>query len=86
MMVRTQISIESELHSRIRVRAAALGISFAEYIRRLVDKDLAGLPRSIDHSIIFDLGTSKPSDIETQKDQLIAEAIASDKTGNSAVP
>ena len=85
-MVRTQISIESELHSRIRVRAAALGISFAEYIRRLVDKDLAGLPRSVDRSIIFDLGTSEPSDIAAQKDQLIAEAIASGKTGNSAVP
>ena len=86
MMVRTQISLESELHSQIRVRAAALGISFAEYIRRLVDQDLAGLPRSIDCSIIFDLGTSEPTDIAAQKDQLIAEAIASSKTGNSAVP
>ena len=86
MMVRTQISIESELHSRIRARAAALGISFAEYIRRLVDKDLACLPRNIDRSIIFDLGTSEPSDIAAQKDQLIAESTDSGKTDNSAVP
>ncbi len=86
MMVRTQISLQSELHSQIRVRAAALGISFAEYIRRLVDQDLAGVSRSIDRSIIFDLGTTEPSDIATRKDRMIAEATASGKPGAPEVP
>lgn len=86
MMVRTQISLDSELHSRLRVRAAELGVSFAEYIRRLVDQDLADNPRSINRSVIFDLGTSEPSDIATQKDQMIGEAMASGKPDHSAAP
>ena len=75
MMVRTQISLNSELHTKVRVRAAALGISIAEYMRRLVDQDLAGtLSRSCDPSIVFDLGTSKGADVASQKDQMIGAA------------
>lgn len=44
-----------------------------EYLRIVLGFDVFD-----DH---FDLGTSQPSDIETQKDQLIAEAIAAGKTG-----
>ena len=65
MTVRTQIFLEAELHSRARTRAAALGVSLAEYIRRLVDQDLAEFPRSSHRPIIFDPGTSEPSDIAT---------------------
>lgn len=86
MMVRTQISLDSELHIRVRARALALGVSLAEYIRRLVDQDLAEKPRSVDRSIIFDLGASETSDIATQKDQMIADATAAGKLRGSAMP
>ena len=84
MMVRTQISLNSELHTQVRARAAALGVSLAEYMRRLVDRDLADSPRSIDRSIVFDLGTSGTSDIASEKDRMIAEATAAGKLRHSA--
>lgn len=84
MMVRTQISLNSELHTRVRARAAALGVSFAEYVRRLVDRDLAESPRSIDRSIIFDLGTSGKSDIASEKDRMIGEATVAGKLRHPA--
>ena len=75
MMVRTQISLDAELHSRVRNRAARLGVSLAEYIRRLVDRDLADAPRKVDRSVIFDLGASASSDIASNKDRMIGEAF-----------
>ena len=86
MMVRTQISLDSELHIRARARAAALGVSLTEYIRRLVDRDLAESPRSIDRSIVFDLGTSKGTDIASEKDRMIGEAIDVGKRQRSNMP
>ena len=76
MMVRTQISLDAELHNRLRNRAARLGVSLAEYIRRLVDRDLAKAPRKVDRSVIFDLGASESSDIASNKDRMIGEAFA----------
>ena len=75
-MVRTQISLDSELHTRIRARAAEYGVSLAEYIRRLVDQDLAQPSRSVDRSIVFDLGTSEGTDIALEKDHMIGEAVS----------
>ena len=83
MMVRTQISLDSEMHAQTRKRAAKLAISLAEYIRRLVSRDLAESPRSIDRSIIFDLGTSGKSDIASDKDRMIGEAIVAGKRHRS---
>ena len=83
MMVRTQISLDSEMHAQTRERAAKLGISLAEYMRRLVEQDLAESPRSIDRSIIFDLGGSKSTDIASQKDHMIGEAIVAGKRQRS---
>ena len=84
MMVRTQISLNSELHKKVRARAAALGISIAEYMRRLVGQDLAGtLSRSCDRSIIFDLGTSKGADVASEKDQMIGVATGAEKCHHS---
>ena len=83
MMVRTQISLDAERHARVRARAAALGVSLAEYLRRLVDRDLAESPREVDRSIVFDLGASKGTDIASEKDRMIAEATESAKRGRS---
>ena len=79
MMVRTQISLDAELHSRVRGRAARLGVSLAEYIRRLVDRDLAEAPRKVDRSVIFDLGASGGSDIALNKSRMIGEAFGAAK-------
>ena len=74
MMVRTQISLDSERHAQVRARAAALGISLAEYVRRLVDRDFAQRPRGADRSVVFDLGTSRGTDIASEKADMIGEA------------
>lgn len=79
MMVRTQISLESERHAEARARAAAHGISLAEYVRRLVDRDLAERPRGADRSVVFDLGTSRGTDIASDKARMIAEATGAAK-------
>jgi hypothetical protein len=40
MMERTQIMLDAELQKRARKRASQLGISLAEYVRRLLARDL----------------------------------------------
>lgn len=75
-MERTQISLSREDHRRARQRAAELGVSLAEYIRRLVRRDL-GEPRA--HAgieAIFNLGSSsEPTDIARTKDADLAAAV-----------
>ena len=79
MTVRTQIRLDPERHALARARAAALGISLAEYVRRLVDRDLAEQPRGVDRSVVFDLGTSGGTDIASQKASMIGEATGAGK-------
>ena len=67
----------------VRVRAADLGISLAEYIRRLVDRDLSQPPRNTDRSLVFDLGASEGTDIASEKSRMIGEAIAASKRRGS---
>ncbi len=76
MMIRTQISLDSERHAQARARAAELGVSLAEYMRRLVDRDVARPARTVDRSVVFDLGGGIPTDIARHKDRMIAEAVA----------
>ena len=77
MVVRTQISLDSEAHRKARQRASELGVSFAEYVRRLVDADL-GEPLSavIDVDTVFDLGDGGDTDVARDKDRLVGEAVA----------
>ena len=86
MMVRTQISLDSERHAGVRARAAALGISLAEYMRRLVDQDLAERPRGTDRSVVFDLGTSRGTDIASEKARMIGEATSAGKRRHADTP
>jgi len=76
MMVRTQISLENELQRRARKRATDIGVSLAEYVRRLVARDLAHPETKTDVSRVFDLGASNGTDIARSKDSMIAEAFA----------
>jgi hypothetical protein len=86
MMARTQITLSPEEHRRARARAAELGISLAEYIRRLVRDDLGEPRRATDLSAIAGLGNSGGSDIARFKDQYIGEAVEAEwkrKTGRT---
>lgn len=78
MMSRTQISLETRLYRRARQRASELGVSLAEYVRRLVARDLDIPQAKVDVACIFDLGSSHPSDIAREKDSMIAEAFESE--------
>jgi hypothetical protein len=77
MMSRTQITLAPEIQRRARRRASDLGVSLAEYVRRLVARDLGGGPATADPSAVFDLGASGGSDIATNKDAILAKAFAS---------
>lgn len=76
MMSRTQITLESEIQRRARQRASDLGVSFAEYVRRLVVRDLSLPNKKVDPSGLFDLGSSGGSDIAKGKNRMISEAFA----------
>jgi hypothetical protein len=79
MVVRTQITLDSEIQRRARQRASDLGISLAEYVRRLVARDLGTGQISGDVACVFDLGSSHNSDVARNKDAMIASALPSRK-------
>jgi hypothetical protein len=77
-MEKTQISLDSELLRRAKGKAADLGISLAEYIRRLVARDVEGSrPERFDVTKVFALGRSGGSDIANHKDEYLDDAIDS---------
>ena len=84
MMARTQITLDSELQKRAQQHAGEMGISFAEYVRRLVARDLSRSERKASIESIFDLGSSGGSDISREKDTMLAEAFAAAHTGGPA--
>ena len=61
---------------RARQRAGQLGISLAEYVRRLVAEDLGERTTAADRSIVFNLGSSGGSDVAREKDTMLADAFA----------
>src|SRR5262245_26216826 len=77
MNIRTQIAMDPAMRRRAHAKAAALGISFAEYVRRLIAQDLgdtktrgfaeADTKPKPDISSIFDLGADEPSDVARDK-------------------
>jgi len=77
MMARTQITLEPETQRRARQRANDLGVSLAEYVRRLVTRDLSSASAKADPAMVFDLGKSTGSDIARNKDAMVAEALGS---------
>jgi hypothetical protein len=76
MNARIQITMDPELLRRARAKSTELGISFAEYVRRLVADDLGELKSKRDVSIVFDLAASdEPTDIARDKDKMLGEAV-----------
>ena len=83
MKARAQITMDPDLRRRARARAAELGLSFAEYVRRLVAHDLGESKPKTEISFLFDLGASRGStDIARDKDHMIGEAAWSERFHN----
>jgi hypothetical protein len=90
MNARTQITMDPEMQRQAHAKAAELGISLAEYVRRLIAQDLGEPRRRADISALFDLGASaEPTNIARDKDKMIGEAAWEDylrKTGRKQRP
>lgn len=79
MNARTQITLDPETQKRAQAKAAELGISFAEYVRRLLAQDLGAPARRTHISMVFDLVDEGPAtNIARDKDAMIAEAVWDD--------
>lgn len=74
--MRTQIALSQEQHAGVRRKAGELGISMAEYIRRLVDQDLVETRTHADLTSITGLFNTGGSDIAKERPQAIRTAIA----------
>ncbi len=85
MNARTQITMDPEMQRRAQAKAAELGISFAEYVRRLVAENLGEQKPKVDISAVFDLiDEGPPTNIARDKEKMINEAVWADylrKTG-----
>jgi hypothetical protein len=88
MNARSQITMDAELQRRAHAKAAELGISFAEYVRRLVANDLGEPRRKADVSMLFDLiDEGPPTDVARDKDKMLGEAVWAEylrKTGQTS--
>ena len=77
MMSRMQISIDTDLRSRILKRALRQGVSVAEVVRQALQKEVGVAKPQADVAMIFDLGRSdKPTNIARDKNKMLAEALA----------
>ena len=83
MNARTQITLDPETQRLAHAKAAKLGVSFAEYVRRLIALDIGEPKRRADISSIIGLGDSGGTNISRDKDKLIGEAIAKRKLKRS---
>ena len=71
-----QITLDPETQRRAQAKAAELGISFAEYVRRLVANDLGEPKEEFDISSIFGLiDEGPPTNIARDKDKMLGEAV-----------
>ena len=60
----------------VKQKAATLGITMAEYIRRLVERDLGSSDTHADPATIIGIGRSGGSDIGAEGKSAVAAAIA----------
>ena len=78
--------VRSLAEDQRRARAFALGLSLAEYIRRLIRADLGQRPAAADVSAVFGLGNSGGSDIARHKDHYLGEAVEARLLGRTRTP
>lgn len=72
---RTQITLDPDLDRKAKLRARDLGISFAEYVRRVIARDLADISPGEGIAGMIGIGDSGGSDIGADKDDYINEAF-----------
>ena len=70
------------MHRKAKGRAFALGISFAEHVRRLIARDLEARGPGADPSAVFALGDSGGSDIARAKDGLVGRSVEAGREGS----
>ena len=75
MPSRTQITLDTDLDRRAKQRAKDLGISFAEYVRRVITDDLSGREPKSTIGELAGIGNSGGSDVATNKDDYLVEAL-----------
>lgn len=73
MMARTHIPIDGEHHGHAKVRAADLGIPFADDTHRQFDRDLSEPLDRSEPTRVFDLGDSGGTDVASKKDRMLGE-------------
>lgn len=77
MNTRTQITLDPKLQRKAQAKADELGISFAEYVRRVLSCDLFEPERRADVSVVFDLvDEGAETDIARDKDKMIGDAVS----------
>jgi hypothetical protein len=79
MVVRTQITLDAEVHRRAKRRASEQGISLAEYVRRAIESELGAPARRSDPSQIFDLFDSGGADVAREKERYLDSAVAGER-------
>ena len=75
MPSRTQITLDADLDRRAKQRARELGISFAEYVRRVIARDLSGQVERSSIAHLAGIGDSGGSDVAAHKDRYLDEAL-----------
>ena len=82
MNARTQITLDPDTQRRAHAKAAELGISFAEYVRRLIARDQREPKGEFDVSVMFDLVDEGPAtNIARDKDKMVSEAMEHERSG-----
>ena len=76
-LVRTVITLPDHMHARAKQRAAELGISFAEFTRRLFQKELGTILPQGDLDSIRGMVCGTPFDMERDGRGTIEEATSS---------
>lgn len=74
--MRTQITLKPEQHAVVKQKAASLGISMAEYIRRLVEQDLGSGTTRADPAAIIGISRLGGSDIAAEGESAAAAISA----------
>ena len=76
-IMRTIITMPDHLHAQAKQRAAELGISFAEFTRRLFEKELSMPVPQGDIDSVCGMVTGTPFDMARDGERIVGEAADS---------
>ena len=76
-IMRTIITMPDHLHAQAKRRAAELGISFAEFARRLFEKELSPPVPQGDIGSICGMVTGTPFNMASEGERIVGEAADS---------